>query len=186
MSGAAAWARAAERAAQLVGRRFGRLVVREFLGRTPNRCALYLCQCDCGGLTKVQGQRLTIGTTRSCGCFRREETAERSRSRAAARAVARAAALAAAPPAPRSQVRLRVASPYGLRTGPGERRVCARDAECLDAFVRAHAGREGHCPASCAGYAPADLSDEARRAVTGRGTDDRYPAPVLDARTTDA
>lgn len=47
-----------------------------------------------------------------------------------------------------------VAQPYDvpadrLIAGPGERRVCEHDSECLDEWVRAHGDDEAHCPPRC-------------------------------------
>ena len=55
-----------------VGKRYGRLVVvsREPLknkGRT-----MFVCRCDCGSETIVNGSHLRSGNTRSCGCLRDE------------------------------------------------------------------------------------------------------------------
>lgn len=54
------------------GRRFGRLVALERVGRTlaPNgtRQSMWRCRCDCGNETVVKYIALTTGNTRSCGC----------------------------------------------------------------------------------------------------------------------
>lgn len=57
------------------GRRFGRLVV---ISRAPN--CIYVgnvnkaweCQCDCGNVAVIAGISLRTGSTKSCGCYRRE------------------------------------------------------------------------------------------------------------------
>jgi len=49
--------------------RFGRLVVLELLSENPPK---WKCQCDCGNTTNVQGTTLRYGTTKSCGCLRKE------------------------------------------------------------------------------------------------------------------
>lgn len=57
----------------LTGHRFGKLVV---ISREPNnkwRNSMWLCKCDCGKTTIVNGSRLTSGHTRSCGCLQREK-----------------------------------------------------------------------------------------------------------------
>jgi hypothetical protein len=58
-------------AADIVGQRFGRLVV---TGRAPNGAAgaRWHCVCDCGGVSQVQGTVLRGGRTVSCGCLTRE------------------------------------------------------------------------------------------------------------------
>ena len=58
----------------LTGHRFGRLVVLSVVDSeagtdTPTK---WLCQCDCGNLTQVQGSNLKSGGTKSCGCLQRE------------------------------------------------------------------------------------------------------------------
>lgn len=54
----------------LLGQRFGRLVVQEKLGK-PDKWA-WLCRCDCGNAHKTPGATLTSGRVISCGCFRLE------------------------------------------------------------------------------------------------------------------
>lgn len=60
----------------LVGQRFTRLFVREDVGRDKHGRVLYLCECDCGNETVVTGKALRSQHTQSCGCFKRERTAE--------------------------------------------------------------------------------------------------------------
>ena len=61
----------------LTGQRFGRLTV---IKREENRNKLpvWLCKCDCGTEIRVLGCNLRTNHTRSCGCVRKEITAERS------------------------------------------------------------------------------------------------------------
>ncbi len=60
----------------LVGKRFGRLVVQSVLQeRTPNKKIQWLCLCDCGNETTVIGAALHNGTTKSCGCLQRDVVA---------------------------------------------------------------------------------------------------------------
>lgn len=63
-------------AQDIVGQRFGRLVVKTRAGRKGSK-ALWLCGCDCGADHTVAGQYLRQGKSRSCGCLQREETAAR-------------------------------------------------------------------------------------------------------------
>lgn len=59
----------------LTGQRFGRLVVvrREGSYTSKNNTKVtWLCKCDCGGETIVQGTHLRSGYTKSCGCYFRE------------------------------------------------------------------------------------------------------------------
>ena len=57
----------------LVGQRFGRLVVLE---RSGTQCgsAMWLCKCDCGNMVVSNGHNLRRGVTKSCGCNKSEAT----------------------------------------------------------------------------------------------------------------
>jgi hypothetical protein len=55
----------------LIGRRFGRLIVIKRLSN-KNSKKNWLCQCDCGKEHSAPGYSLKRGTTQSCGCFRIE------------------------------------------------------------------------------------------------------------------
>lgn len=60
------------RAIDITGRKYGRLTVIE---RAPNGKGYktrWLCQCECGNQTIVQGESLRTGATRSCGCLQKE------------------------------------------------------------------------------------------------------------------
>lgn len=69
----------AERVIDLAGQVFGRLTV---LGKSDtvafNRAA-WMCQCQCGSLSRVLGTALRKGKSRSCGCLRNELSRERMR-----------------------------------------------------------------------------------------------------------
>ena len=55
----------------LVGQKFGRLVVVEFAGFTARKSqSMWLCKCDCGEESVVVGHRLKSGHTNSCGCLK--------------------------------------------------------------------------------------------------------------------
>lgn len=55
------------------GQRFGRLVaIRPASLRARNGNAMWVCQCDCGNQITIDVQRLKNGSSRSCGCLRRE------------------------------------------------------------------------------------------------------------------
>ena len=60
----------------LTGQRFGKLVVRERAKNSPSGNARWLCQCDCGNSTTVDGSRLRSGRTQSCGCLQREQSSK--------------------------------------------------------------------------------------------------------------
>lgn len=53
----------------LSGNRYGRLVVLSFLGSRK-----WICLCDCGNKKILLSTSLRRGTTKSCGCYRREVT----------------------------------------------------------------------------------------------------------------
>src|SRR5436190_22841095 len=57
-------------AEDLIGHRFGRLVVKyEVPGGTASN-SLYSCKCRCGNYSVVDARRLREGHTESCGCNR--------------------------------------------------------------------------------------------------------------------
>lgn len=56
---------------------FDRLFVLEEAGRTKDRKALWLCQCDCGNKKIIRSSDLRRNLTRSCGCLRREIVSKR-------------------------------------------------------------------------------------------------------------
>jgi hypothetical protein len=59
------------RAQELTGQRFGRLVVVEYAGRSPRGGATWRCLCDCGNERVIHAGALTrtAQPTRSCGCL---------------------------------------------------------------------------------------------------------------------
>jgi hypothetical protein len=66
----------------LIGQRFGRLVVTEYIGRRDygqngQRCTQWECRCDCGNTHVAVASDLKKGSTRSCGCFRSVASRER-------------------------------------------------------------------------------------------------------------
>lgn len=62
----------------LVGRRFGRLsVISLHPERGSTRQLRWVCLCDCGETSVVDGHSLVRGSTKSCGCGVREATAKR-------------------------------------------------------------------------------------------------------------
>ena len=54
----------------LTGQKFGRLTVIERKGVSTDGHITWLCRCDCGNLTVVEGRYLRNGHTVSCGCAR--------------------------------------------------------------------------------------------------------------------
>jgi hypothetical protein len=55
------------RTENIKGKRYGKLVVREFV-EVRGGMAWWLCDCDCGKTTVAPTGRLNIGLTASCGC----------------------------------------------------------------------------------------------------------------------
>ena len=62
---------------ELTGKRFGRLVVKGYAGH-PMGHASWLCKCDCGKETIVNGANLKTGHTQSCGCYMHDRIVESS------------------------------------------------------------------------------------------------------------
>lgn len=58
----------------LVGMRFGRLVVIGYTDERKNGEVMWNCKCDCGKTKLVRGSSLKLGHTVSCGCFRKENS----------------------------------------------------------------------------------------------------------------
>lgn len=59
----------------LVGMRFGKLIVLEFSGYKRGKYhskAYWLCKCDCGNEKEIAADQLLQGITRSCGCLMRD------------------------------------------------------------------------------------------------------------------
>ena len=52
------------------GQRFGKLTAIKRVDNAEDKRVKWLCQCDCGTITEVQGNNLTNGHTQSCGCTR--------------------------------------------------------------------------------------------------------------------
>jgi hypothetical protein len=66
-------------APDLMGNRFGRLVVLKRAEPTSRGETVWLCKCDCGKEHKARAGNLQCGQTRSCGCLARDGVAERNR-----------------------------------------------------------------------------------------------------------
>lgn len=67
----------------LTGNRYSRLLVLSLdywaLQPSGKYSSKWLCECDCGNYTSVVGGSLRAGLTTSCGCYKSEMVAERSR-----------------------------------------------------------------------------------------------------------
>ncbi len=60
---------------EMIGKRFGRLVVSSRAGSTAHGKKLWLCICDCGNQSHVTTGHLNSKTTVSCGCWKKEMAA---------------------------------------------------------------------------------------------------------------
>ena len=56
----------------MTGKKFGRLSVIEYAGRSNKSHALWRLKCDCGKVIIAPGSGVRSGNTRSCGCAQRE------------------------------------------------------------------------------------------------------------------
>lgn len=61
----------------MLGHRFGRLVVIKEGGRTSDRHIKWLCKCDCDTFVEIKGGNLRNGRSTSCGCFQKEDASNR-------------------------------------------------------------------------------------------------------------
>jgi hypothetical protein len=62
-----------------VGQVFGRWTVIGPGGRSPRRGARWLCRCECGAIGNLRADNIIAGSTKSCGCYRRDQIAARNR-----------------------------------------------------------------------------------------------------------
>lgn len=64
----------------LTGIKFGKLIVVSMYpgNKFSDSKVRWICKCECGGETITRQDRLTNGTTRSCGCIHREYLANRT------------------------------------------------------------------------------------------------------------
>lgn len=54
---------------EMIGKRFGRLVALECVGRDKYGALLWRCKCNCGNEIIAKGTSLRMGRTQSCGCL---------------------------------------------------------------------------------------------------------------------
>lgn len=59
-----------DRITNLIGQRFGKLIVQSLVKDDERVGAHWFCHCDCGNTTVVQGGSLIQGQTNSCGCLK--------------------------------------------------------------------------------------------------------------------
>ena len=64
--------------ANLIGSRYGKLIVLKEAGRHKDRSILWECKCDCGKTVAVKAKSLKSGETKSCGCLRKIEKGKAS------------------------------------------------------------------------------------------------------------
>ena len=58
----------------IIGETYHNLKVLKRVGSKSNKTPIWECQCTlCGSLTKVSSEHLKDGSTKSCGCFRRNK-----------------------------------------------------------------------------------------------------------------
>lgn len=62
----------------LLGKRFGRLIVIGYEGCSDRGIALWRVRCECGTEFIAYSHNLRRGSTRSCGCLRKELTRNRN------------------------------------------------------------------------------------------------------------
>lgn len=53
---------------EMIGKRFGKLVVIECAGKNNYKSLMWKCVCDCGNERTVDGSGLRAGRNKSCGC----------------------------------------------------------------------------------------------------------------------
>ena len=63
----------------LLGKRFGRLVAIKYDHIDKNGKGHWLCQCDCGNIVVVAKGHLVTGSTKSCGCLRKDLAPDRGK-----------------------------------------------------------------------------------------------------------
>ena len=59
-------------ALDLQGKRFGKLIAIEIVGKDKSRNILWRCKCDCGNDVIVKACDLKRGHCKSCGCYQKE------------------------------------------------------------------------------------------------------------------
>jgi hypothetical protein len=58
-----------DRKEDLIGKKFGKLIVREYYGKGKSDQNLWICDCSCGREITTSGDCLRSGGTKSCGCL---------------------------------------------------------------------------------------------------------------------
>lgn len=60
----------------MIGKKCGRLTVKERGKNDSQGRACWICECECGKIITVDGVSLRNGHTQSCGCYQRDRTSE--------------------------------------------------------------------------------------------------------------
>lgn len=61
----------------LVGQRFGKLMVLKFSGTDKRGATTWECKCDCGNIKIIGRNSLKYGSSRSCGCLQKSKLSKR-------------------------------------------------------------------------------------------------------------
>src|SRR5574344_1252156 len=70
------------RSLNLINRRYGRLTVTGRACNVKGQKTAWICMCDCGNTVTVRGGDLVRGSTKSCGCLRKETASATGRTHA--------------------------------------------------------------------------------------------------------
>lgn len=57
----------------MIGKKFTKLTVIEFVGKNKHGKLIWKCKCDCGKIIETLGVYLRNGDTNSCGCYGKEQ-----------------------------------------------------------------------------------------------------------------
>lgn len=60
-------------------KKYGRLTLLTCLGAKGRKGVVWLCRCDCGDEIKVRASNLASGTTKSCGCLKKEADSKKGK-----------------------------------------------------------------------------------------------------------
>ena len=58
----------------LIGHKFGKLTILEFVERDKHKHIMYRCKCECGGEKIASRSSLIHGHTKTCGCWARNKS----------------------------------------------------------------------------------------------------------------
>jgi hypothetical protein len=65
----------------LAGQKYGRLTLIEVIGVNPSKQRVWRCLCDCGREHNASQAHITRGSSRSCGCYRKDRVTTHNQSR---------------------------------------------------------------------------------------------------------